>query len=193
MNSSRINPSAHWEFMRFANFTRFRNCDRVHQIRFRATCCSLYQIAVRFKLRGGSISTRKIDRSRQVKFRCGEHTPWDNVCGSMLKRGMPRVLPLSTSSLTHRQCGWDRAIPLAAPVPWCRRWVRPGSTLMPDRGVRAWRVSAFSCENVQPVWAGRWSRDGGKRTISPGLLIKDQTESDHPAVSYYIAISVVLR
>lgn len=80
-----------------------------------------------------------INRSRQVKFAVAPHgITWFDA-----KAGMPRVFPLSASSLTHRQCGWDRAIPLAAPVPWCRRWVRPGSTLVLDRGVRVW-IPRFS-------------------------------------------------
>lgn len=81
----------------------------------------------------------EINRSRQVKFAVTPH----GITWLDAKAGMPRVFPLSASSLTHRQCGWDRAIPLAAPVPWCRRWVRPGSTLVLDREVRVW-ISRFS-------------------------------------------------
>lgn len=49
---------------------------------------------------------------------------------------LPRVFLFPATSLTHRQCGWDRAISLATIVPWCRRWVRPSSMLVFDRGIR---------------------------------------------------------
>lgn len=65
---------------------------------------------------------------------------------------VPRVFLFPATSLTHRQCGWDRAISLATIVPWCRRWVRPSSMLVFDRGIRVCIFSScFSPYSQRPL------------------------------------------
>lgn len=65
---------------------------------------------------------------------------------------VPRVFLFPATSLTHRQCGWDRAISLATIVPWCRRWVRPSLMLVFDRGIRVCIFSSrFSPYRQHPL------------------------------------------